>query len=157
MHRAPAVSILVERSRLHLLAIVSMWLLGCFTVTAFVHIQAPLLWLSVIELAVVLGCGLVALRGWKNAPAGRLRWDGQRWYWSGFEDDVTCVLGLHIDLQNFMLVSVRAHPLSGVWLWLERRPSGEGWIALRRAIVASQGVGKTAQQANGSEEDSLKI
>jgi hypothetical protein len=72
---------------------------------------------------------------WMNRQIhGVLHWDGTDWHWSGFAECV-CQLQLHLDLQSFMLVSVRSSGQAPAWLCLHRQQNPHHWIALRRAVV----------------------
>jgi len=136
MHRPPAVSRRVERSRWHLGAIVVLWVLGASVLAAFAVSQTmrPLHLLLGFVLA---GAGLSALSAWWRAPSGLLQWDGQSWHWSGFEDDPVVQLRPVFDCQFLVLVKLRSESGSVVWLWLSAVASHAAWLALRRAVFGA--------------------
>lgn len=93
---------------------------------------------------------------------GRLRWDGQDWFWSdagqAATEDLRGRLSVRLDWQSGMLLEFR--PLaddpafssessspqpalvlldSGRWLWVEQGQAPVYWNALRRAAWAAQG------------------
>ena len=118
----------------------------------------PLLaaWISLSALQLIGLAHWSGMSGWKGAALGSgflmalgcawtwiirqvhgvLHWDGRNWHWSGFAD-VVCQFQLHVDLQGFMLVSVRSSGRTPVWLFLHRHFSPQHWMALRRAVVYS--------------------
>lgn len=135
MHRAPATSFPVARSRWHLRVILLLWSMGALASVALLWDQtAPEVHVGV--LACLLLIGAVSLWGWKHAPSGRLQWDGQHWQWSGLDDAHGCHLDLLLDFQVMMLVCLRDGTQRRVWLWLDGVPGDPKWIALRRAVVS---------------------
>lgn len=138
MHRAPAVSYLVARSRWHRRAVIFLWLLGFAMSLAWVHGQSN--WArEVLVFATLFLAGVLSWRGWQQSPTGCLQWDGQHWHWSGLEDPGQCRLNVLLDFQSVLLVCVRGNTNRPVWLWLEQsEPVGAQWRALRRALVARQ-------------------
>lgn len=140
MHGAPAVTFPVGRSRWHLRTLIFLWLLGLtgavlvmLTPTAHmvpVGIRAG-------ALAGIVLAGVLAWYDWKNAPSGRLQWDGEHWVWSGWDGAQGCRLSLLLDLQSLMLVRLRDASHRQVWLWLDGKPGDSQWLAMRRAVVAS--------------------
>ena len=136
MHRAPAVSYRVARSVHHLALAAILWLVGLLALIVLSVVQ-PLSLLETVACSLgLLSCGALALRGWRRAAVGLLRWDGMHWHWDGFGDEFPCTLALRLDLQHLLLVTVASRAGQQVWLWLERRPADSLWRALRRAIVA---------------------
>lgn len=156
MHRAPAVSYRVARSRWYLRVVISLWLLGFSTSLALAHRQSNWAFDTVV-FAVLLGAGFLSWRGWQRSPAGCLQWDGQHWHWSGLEESGHCQLNVLLDFQSVLLVCVRSDISRPVWLWLEQpEPVGLQWCALRRALVGSQrspGAHGKADPAMVHEED----
>ena len=151
MHRAPAVFFTVKRSRWQLrliacLVLLALWILVIFASgqTAQDHPAA------VLALAIVVASS-VALWEWKYAPQGSLRWDGQHWYWSGFRENPACNLGLHMDFQRVVVVSIHAKARAPIFLWLEANPGDPSWPSLRRAIVSSlpAGAGESKEDRPG--------
>jgi hypothetical protein len=82
--------------------------------------------------------GGIALKDWKTLSPGRLQWDGQQWTVSGRSVASALHLDLLLDFQSLMLVRVHGKSMRPVWLWLEPVLPDPQWIALRRAVVASQ-------------------
>ena len=137
MHRAPAVSFSTVRSRWHLRCIVTLFIGAVVTLVAYSQGQ-PQSGGQVIAVAcTTLAATLVALIGWYQSTTGDLRWDGQRWHWSGFEDQAVCRLSLRMDWQSGLLVSLQREGQSLVWLWLDACADIYQWNALRRAIAGS--------------------
>lgn len=87
---------------------------------------------------VVAGC--IAFKSWANSPVGRLQWDGAQWSWSAWADVRAVRLDLLLDFQSAMLVAVKQNAGNRVCLWLEPTPDRRQWVALRRAVVGSQGA-----------------
>jgi hypothetical protein len=85
---------------------------------------------------VLAGC--ISLKGWRGFLPSRLQWDGQQWILAGLDSASALHLDLLMDFQNLMLVRVRGKSMRPVWLWLEPVLPDPQWLALRRAVVASQ-------------------
>ena len=152
MHRPPAVRFSVIRSQWHLRLLAIVWLSGLPVAWAFAENQA-LYGVVGVSLS-VLAAGLIALIGWRHASVGTLRWDGQDWHWSGFDEDALCHLDLQLDLQKLLLVSVTDKTKKrAVRLWLEAVPGDVRWIALRRAIVDSRRSSDAESASSGSLAD----
>lgn len=139
MHQAPVVGFSVGQSRWYLRAIVTLWSLGFVVLLVFMRSQALLGTQAVIAVCWVLA-GVIALKDWQNSPSGRLQWDGQQWHWSGWVDAHVARLDLLLDFQRVMLVGLTTNAQRRVWLWLEPTSDRLQWIALRRAVVGSQGL-----------------
>lgn len=139
MHRAPAVTFSVKRSRWQLRGVACLSLLALVCLAVFVQGQPePDARSGVLALTMCVTSGL-ALLGWKHAPSGSLRWDGQYWHWSGFAADPACRVGLRMDFQRVVVVCITAASCAPVILWLEAaNPGDPNWRALRRALVSSQ-------------------
>jgi len=149
MHRAPAVSFSVGRSRWHLGCV---GLLGAASlITSLVFVLNASDWggRSEAVLVAALVASMLAVRGWQQSPLGQLRWDGQQWLWSGFTRTQACRLSLLVDLQHLVLVRLTGEDQSPVWLWLEATPGNLHWMPLRRAIVSSlrDGAGDASTDA----------
>ena len=151
MHRAPAVIFTVKRSRWQVRLIACLAMLALVTMVVFASGQTTQDHrTAVLALAIVIASS-VALWGWKNAPQGSLRWDGQHWYWSGFRESPACSLGLLMDFQRVVVVSIHAKAKAPIFLWLEANPGDPSWPSLRRAIVSSlpAGAGKNKEDRPG--------
>jgi hypothetical protein len=77
-----------------------------------------------------------SLNAWYASPAGRLRWDGQFWRWSGFGDQTVCHLIVRIDWQSGILVTLNSQGQQRVWLWLDATSDADSWNGLRRAVFS---------------------
>mgnify|MGYP003423437457 CR=1 FL=1 len=86
----------------------------------------------------LLGAGAFALHARRKSPTGTLYWDGQHWFWSGFDAHRPCRLALLLDFQRMVVVSVVVDGKRVTWLWLEAGRGNPAWLPLRRAIVARQ-------------------
>lgn len=143
MHLAPAVNYSVKRSRWHARLIASVSLLAVFTLAAFARDQMALDERTGVLTFAILMASILAFIGWKRSPQGTLRWDGEHWVWSGFAGRPACRLGLIMDFQSVMLVTIKAEVAqtqSTIFLWLEAIPGDASWRPLRRAIVSSQAI-----------------
>jgi hypothetical protein len=136
MHRPPAVSFQVVRSRWHLGFILTCSLLCALNLAFWMQVQHSNL--SRFLVFAVAGVAFaLALRAWWSTPTGRLGWDGESWFWSGFGDVALSRLSVVIDLQWVALVRIRGEDGQSNWLWLESRCFDARWLAVRRALVAS--------------------
>jgi hypothetical protein len=93
---------------------------------------AVLIWL--------VACWL-ALRAWRRMPTGRIRWDGEHWYWELPASDVPGHVEVNLDLQTHLMLRWQAlpgqsTPLPAIWLWVERTADAQAWPALRRAVYS---------------------
>ena len=152
MRGAPAISIKVGRSWLHLFAVAALWILGVAVCLAFFqsqHFEARRMLMTLMSLNVVL-LGVIAFLGWWCAPCGLLRWDGKDWHWSGFGHVRVRRLLLTADFQKEMLVRVSAENGAVAWLWLNSRSAKQQWIPLRRAVIDSRAVLPSAESESAS-------
>jgi toxin CptA len=139
MHQAPGVCYFTGRSRWHLRCVLALTVVAISNLLVFslTHPQFELP-LALTALALVLAV-VVSLLQWYRSPGGSLRWDGQTWHWSGFDNPTQCQVVLRMDWQRMMLVSITGQHRSSQWLWLEAGEDSSAWTALRRAIFSSQG------------------
>lgn len=148
MHRAPAVNFSVKRSRWQARLIAGASLLPLAALVVFARgqtqwdVRMPLLAIS------TLATSSVAFVGWRHSPHGDLRWDGQRWHWSGLSANENCSLAIVLDLQRVVLVRVQGDAANRVYLWLERAEDHANWRSLRRALVSSQSAKGYGQKAS---------
>lgn len=104
-----------------------------------------------VGLGLWLMCAAVAGHWWRRFPAGLVAWDGGQWSLvSGLSDKsrpLSQVPRVHLDLQDWMLLSAR--PVHGrvEWLWLERRSDDSQWQALRRAVFSRARPGSNTRAA----------
>lgn len=90
-------------------------------------------------LAALLGiCTAAAGLSLSGAAHGQLRWDGERWHWSSADEQAVSQLECVLDLQRFMLLRIACESGLSLWLWLYSPAMDARWLALRRAVVASQ-------------------
>lgn len=155
MHSAPAVSYPVGRSRFQ------GWLVSMAGLAGMV---AGLLWRQQADLAgwrqwifavTLLGACVVAVQAWRRTPRGSLRWDGQAWSWTSVDVSACGVVTVHLDLQFFLLLSLRTDTGVRLWLWPERRAEVTRWNALRRAVFSRRGAAQ-AQTVN-AEADLVSV
>lgn len=99
---------------------------------------------AILLLAVMGGSLTVSFLALRSSAQGQLRWDGEHWHWSAEQDlgvtEVSCVL----DLQHLLILRIHLDNGIKLWLWLESRRMDVGWMALRRAVVASQAPSEAA-------------
>ncbi|MFO6420202.1 hypothetical protein ACLBKS_08365 [Hylemonella sp. W303a] len=162
MRNAPSVSYPVGRSFLRTLVhggvLAFLWLVGAVWVT-LLHSDEAGRWLM------VFACLLVTLPlAWTliRPERGRVRWDGQDWFWAAdtqvAAEDLLGKVHVRLDWQSGMLLEFipmsqsspspadgatiqRPPGLSGRtrWLWVERAQAPAYWNALRRAAWADAG------------------
>ena len=137
MHRAPAVGFTVSRSSWHLRTIVVLWSAGLGASLLLMR-TSLVLDTQVLLMSCWVLAGCISLKGWSSCLPSRLQWDGQQWILAGLDSASALHLDLLMDFQNLMLVSVRGKSMRPVWLWLEPVLPDPQWLALRRAVVASQ-------------------
>lgn len=137
MHRAPSVSWNVGPAAWRFYSLALLMVCGGLVVTLFLFVQ-PWGIRAAALLLVFLGSALCAAMAQRKAHAGVLRWDGEHWYWTGFEDQLvshaTCVL----DLQRLVLLRIQGSTGKVHWLWLQSLAMDSRWLALRRAVVSDQ-------------------
>jgi toxin CptA len=149
MHRPPAVTHSVDRSRWHLRLVLSILVLGALVCALlFDTLPGPMERLLCLLVPGVAMC--IALSDWLRAAKGLLQWDGLQWLWSGFGDRPVRSLTLILDFQRVMLVKVRAEDGGSAWLWLETADMNRHWLALRRAIVASRVIDLSSIREQGT-------
>lgn len=149
MHRAPAVSFSVGRSRWHLGCVIGLSAVSLGVALVFALNQSLGDWRAAAVLGAALVAPALALRSWQQSPLGQLRWDGEHWHWSGFAATQSCHLSLLVDFQRVLLVRLSCVDQPPVWLWLEAAPGNLHWLPLRRAIVSSlrDGAGDASADA----------
>lgn len=137
MHRPPAVTHSVDRSRWHIGLVASLAVVGvvaCAGLTTTLPSSAERLASGLATLCAIT----LAFWNWKNTALSRLQWDGQYWRWSGFGDLAVHEIRLILDFQHALLVRVYCEDGKNTWLWLETRSGDRHWLSLRRAILASR-------------------
>ncbi|MDO8287141.1 MAG: hypothetical protein Q7T69_19220 [Rhodoferax sp.] len=107
---------------------------------AFVVAQTEMDARTVAMAGTVLGVTAFAVHAWQKSPTGTLYWDGQHWFWSGFDAHRPCRLALLLDFQRVVVVSIVGDGKRVTWLWLEAGLGNPAWLPLRRAIVARQAM-----------------
>lgn len=136
MHRAPAVSFPVVRSRVHLRCIVVLQLLACSGLALWVVHDGTWLWRHSVLLVCIGFAGGVAVRDWARTPDGLLCWDGGQWLWRTAQSDQPCVVQRLLDLQSAVVVRVTSPEGMDAHRWLDAASAPTQWLALRRAIVS---------------------
>lgn len=143
MHRPPAVAWVLLPSRWQWRTLTALSLLTALVWIAFISEQG---WghTSLIVLGALLVGVLQTFMAWHNAPKGQLRWDGEQWYWTDEQDRAVRTMACILDMQAMMLLQVTCDQGKSHWLWLDSGDKPAQWKALRRAIVASEGVSHEA-------------
>jgi toxin CptA len=139
MHRPPAVSFQVGRSRWHVCVLMALVLLAATGLGAMAwHAPVEFSWWSVwMQASLLVFAAVCAGRAWLRSPLGILRWDGECWSWEASRQTPLPGLRIVLDFQRVVLVSAQRTGLSPLFLWLEPMygtPS-PAWQALRRALV----------------------
>ena len=136
MHNAPAVTYPVGRSRFHAALLIGIAVITLLAGLLWHKLGDPENWRQVCFAATAIGSGLLAFQAWRRTPDGNLHWDGQAWNWTAGAALVGGTIGVHLDLQFCMVLSLRMADGTRVWLWPERRSNPMRWNALRRAVFA---------------------
>ena len=139
MHRPPAVTWNVRAARWHAGALVLLVLVAALLLIGFFATQG---WGSatMVLLLVLVASAILAFKGWYGTPVGQLNWDGAQWHWSDSDAQALSAVACVLDLQTRMLVRIADVSGASHWLWLEGLASDARWLAMRRAIVASERV-----------------
>lgn len=141
MHRPPALSFQVGRSRWHvrvLWAIVMLNFVGWCVMALAPRAEFPT-WVLVPQVILCVLTAAYATWAWRHSPMGTLRWDGERWFWVGSQETPISGLRIVFDFQRLVLVSLSGINRSALFLWLEPADamSPQAWHALRRVLVHS--------------------
>lgn len=137
MHNAPPVTYPMGRSHFQGFALLSLWLFGMAVLVLWWWTAQRVDWRLWVMLTAVLTVGLATGVGWKNSPAGQLRWDGQDWCWEsrGYQSGTPARhLAVALDLQRSLLLRLENHDHATLWLWASRSAMPERWLDLRRAV-----------------------
>lgn len=127
------------RSRSQGWALLMFWCAGGLAVALWARELRAYDWRILTALAAVLVAGVAAYAGWKNAPVGRLAWDGQSWRWespsyqTGVADHTLAVIA---DLQHLLILRLENQAGASLWLWTERSAFPARWMDLRRAVYS---------------------
>jgi hypothetical protein len=143
MHRAPALSFPVGRSRFLGALVVSTAPAGTLVGVLWYAGAAPSPWRHWLFVLVSLAVFVMAFETWRKAPSGILAWDGRSWNWTGAcaPTVVSGHLAVHLDLQFCLMLSLRPGSGARIWLCPERRQDVLHWNALRRAVFSRGGAG----------------
>jgi toxin CptA len=136
MHLPPAASWAVGSAPWQRGLLAALGLLGLGTVGYFC-LQQPWGASSLFLVVVLCACCAGAAMGLYRAPTGQLRWDGERWHWTGAPDHAVTHLACVLDLQRCLLLRVHCTQGPVFWLWLQSHAMDARWLALRRAVVGS--------------------
>jgi len=143
MDNAPAVSYPVGRSRFQGWLLLAVLLAGASSLVVWTmqsdqssgrHLAAVGLWLATAS---------VAVRAWFRSPVGLLTWDGKTWNWIINDQTRQVTLSTILDSQSALLLHLRTPGAPPLWLWPERHTAPTRWLALRRAVFASQTAAST--------------
>ncbi len=143
MHRPPAVSYTVVRSRWHFFAVLLLTTFAAVGVLVFAVQQDFRLRSAALTICLVV-CAVWALRGWYRTTAGSLRWDGHNWYGpapsalvsaDGLDPQALQQVHIVFDFQQVMLVRVRDHLGQCTWVWLTQSEDPAHWLRMRRALA----------------------
>ena len=140
MHRAPALSYPLGRSRFQGALVASASLAGALVGGLWWLTSDALNWRHALFGLIWMTGMVLAVNDWWHTPAGSLRWDGQDWRWAGSADPVTGRLSAHLDLQFCLVLSLQAQNGRRIWLCPERQRDELHWNALRRAVFARPAV-----------------
>jgi hypothetical protein len=139
MHNAPPVAYPLGRSHFQGRVLAGLWMLGVLILACWWSAAPAFDWRIGVGVGALATAGLAAWLGWRNAPAGQLRWDGQVWRWEsqGYPSG-TPVLTLSgaLDLQRTLLLRLENHDHATLWLWAHRASLPERWLDLRRAVYS---------------------
>lgn len=139
MHHAPSVVYPLGRSRFYGALLGGLWLAGLGVTLAWALAAPRLDARLAVALLALAAAGGAAWLGWRRAPTGQLRWDGQFWQWQAQgEPDGTPVLALSValDFQRVLLLRLETHGHVTLWLWAQRASMPERWLDLRRAVYS---------------------
>lgn len=140
MHSAPAVSYPVGRARVEGWVVALTAMSGVLVVLLWAVAANKVGWRQWLLLTTLLGTCSFAANSWWRSPQGTLRWDGKDWGWQSGQASVGGSLSVHLDLQFFLLVSLRTTSGARIWLWPEHRSDVTRWKDLRRAAFAYSGA-----------------
>jgi toxin CptA len=140
LHNAPPVVYPLGRSRFLGALLLGLWFCGPFAILLW-HVQGTgqFDWRLVLMAVSVLVAGVLAGIGWRNAPVGRLAWDGQIWRWESpaYESGaIEYELRVLADFQRLLLLRLESPGHARLWLWVEMRAMPERWLDLRRAVYS---------------------
>ena len=145
MHSAPAVTYPVGRSRLHGALLVGIALATSLVGLLWRNLGSPENLHQGFFAMAAIGFWLLSFQAWRRTPDGKLHWDGQAWSWTSGATLVAGMVGIHLDLQFCMVLSLGTGDGTRVWLWPERNSDPMHWNALRRAVFSP-----VARAADGS-------
>ncbi len=137
MHSAPTVSYPVGRSRFQGQLISVLFAIAGVAGLAWCATVDVLGWRQALFFALLSIACLVLGRAWRRSAVGTLAWSGDGWRCRTTQGVVSGELGLHLDLQFCMLLSLRSNGGGRLWVWSERRTAPALWLALRRAVMSS--------------------
>ncbi len=94
-------------------------------------------WKLLAGLALTCLAGAFAYRFWPARENGVLLWDGSAWSCRESEREIAGLVTVHLDLQSALLVFWAPAVGTGTWHWLSSAAQPSRWLALRRAVFAS--------------------
>lgn len=108
------------------------------SIDVFWLLQAPWLdWKLWLGLSLTVLAGAVACRFRLAGGNGDLQWDGSAWSYRDGERATTGLVTVHLDLQSALLVFWAPACGAGTWLWVRSATLPSQWLALRRAVFAT--------------------
>lgn len=152
MRNAPSVRYPVGRSALHALLVGVLAFLGLLSLLLPIGVYPVVpAWLQGGGMVLWGGWLAWAVLSWRRACSGHLQWDARAtpapdlpagvWRW--WPDDGPTVelqsLDWMWDVQNHVLLRLRAPGQRPLWLWLARQRDPLRWDDLRRALTAHAG------------------
>jgi ABC-type uncharacterized transport system permease subunit len=92
---------------------------------------------AVVLIVALAVCALGAALACSKPAVGQLRWDAQRWHWTGEHNLAVTRVQCVLDFQRMLLLHIDCESGPGMWLWLYSPTMDGPWRALRRAVVAA--------------------
>ncbi len=134
MHNAPAVSYPVGRSHFEGLLIAVVGSAGLLVTMTWIWQVQQFGVGQVLGLTACLFSTSLTFWRWWHTPSGRLTWDGKAWTWTSDATSLAVSPVVIIDVQSVMLLFLKQHPGSDIWLWPERKKFPQRWLTLRRSL-----------------------
>lgn len=150
-HTAPPVVYPLGRSRSQAWALSGLWIACWVSAAVWFYTTGKFDGRGFFAAVAILLAGAAAGWGWKNAPVGRLAWDGQLWRWesSGYQTGTAgAKLVVIADFQQLLLLRIENQAHASLWLWAEQNALPERWLDLRRAVFSSQKASGGARRQN---------
>lgn len=88
-----------------------------------------------------LACAGATAWAARRDQSGTLKWLAGTWTWEGRDGACKGSVVVMVDLQRTMIVIFSSEDGRKFWHCLHRRADPAAWLALRRAVVSSSGLG----------------